>query len=166
MTSRDKILSLGVSANDYAALAVYAANLNKWDLLQCGCDPLPGYKIPLVFTVGKKRGMFMLWDEYVERLGVTQCVEQDDAGHWEMSWRGHNSLGVYQVVRKPTEDIGAGYLAKIGAIVSQYPDLVYYHQTDARGYSIYIASRKELAASGHTVENLDCIYPTQAYVVM
>ena len=115
---------IGVSYEDADKLRLIERTLHRWAELECGD--------------GNECGSWMI--ERDEETNKPYFVRYD-----------HQSSKRYQT---PTADREAGALKRLQKILANYPELVYYHQSDPRGCSLYLIPKDRLSAG----ERLDSVY--------
>jgi hypothetical protein len=125
-----ELLNLGISREDATALRRISMTLHRWHELECG-DTNNFASVCLVRGKRAADGRFT-YDEagkpYLERLSRTA----------------NNPIPTYTLI--PDRERGA--LRRLAAIMSRYPKLTSYVQTDPRGPSLYIG--KHLQESNYT----------------
>ena len=119
---------IGVSYEDADKLRLIERTLHRWAELECGN--------------GNEHGSWMI--ERDEETGKPYFVHHV-YGHGNWPDRVH---------RTRTPDREAGALKRLQKILTNYPDLVYYHQTDPRGCALWLVPKDTLSNG----ERLDSVY--------
>ena len=87
----------------------------------------------------------------LSRWGELECGDGNDYCSWSIE-RDEVTDKPYMVTyphdgksrRRPVADREKGALKRLQAIMSKYPDLLAYHQTDPRGCAVYLVRRSEV----------------------
>ncbi len=94
------------------------------------------------------------------RWGCLECGDSNEYGSWAIerdekterpymvrhNWR--HGQGKDTVTRYPVPDREKGAIKRTEAILSRYPSLWYYYQTDPRGASLYVGRRADIPEMG------------------
>jgi hypothetical protein len=119
---------IGVSYEDADKLRLIERTLHRWAELECGD--------------GNEHGSWM--------------IERDEATN--KPYFVHEIYGRGQIPHKthrtPTADRESGALKRLEKIMSAYPSLVYYHQSDPRGCALWLVPKDRLSNG----ERLDSVY--------
>ena len=114
------------------------------------------YRIGIDFhDVEKLRRIAMQLHNWHEKECGTDhgCIERDETtgkAYW---------LNSTTMKRYPIRDMETKALARLETMMKEkYPDLIPYVQTDPRGASVYILTKKQLMYGGMKIEQLDSIY--------
>ena len=96
----------------------------------------------------------------LSRWGELECGDSNDYGSWAIErdpetqkpFRVHHSYPRIAGAKSTTTryaipDKEAGALKRLAGIMSKYPDLWAYHQTDPRGCSLYVGKKDDVKGS-------------------
>ncbi len=94
-----------------------------------------------------------------------ECGDDNDYASWSIE-RDEQTDKPYMVCsphkgeswRCPIADRETGARKRLAVILSKYPSLHAYIQTDPRGAALYLLTAEQVAWNGGTVEQLDAIY--------
>jgi len=96
----------------------------------------------------------------LSRWGELECGDGNDYCSWSIE-RDEVTDKPYMVTyphdgksrRRPVADREKGALKRLQAIMSKYPDLLAYHQTDPRGCAVYVL-RKDDVPVGSSIDSV------------
>ena len=107
----------GISYGDADKLRLIEKTLQRWAELECGDS-----------------------NEYAS--WAIERDEKTDKPYMVRQVYGHGQPD--RTIRTPIADREKGALKRLAAIMAQYPDLLYYHQTDPRGCALYILRKSDV----------------------
>lgn len=120
--------TIGVSYEDADKLRLIERALHRWAELECGDE--------------NEHGSWMIErDEDTEKPYFVHHVY----GHGKWPDRVH---------RTATSDREKGALKRLDKLMTSYPELVYYHQSDPRGCALWLVPKDRLSGG----ERLDSVY--------
>ena len=117
---RTRLAALGIPCGDAETLRRISMTLHRWAELECGDSNDYG----------------------------SWCIERDDNSDGPpFRVHHHYAHGLCKdtVTRTPVADRERGALRRLTVLMSTYPDLTFYHQTDPRGCALYIIKRADVA---------------------
>ena len=119
---RNRLAALGIPYGDAETLRRISMTLRRWSDLECGD--------------GNDYGSW--------------CIERDDNGDGKPFMvhhhYAHSGTAPFPLPsRTPIQDRERGALRRLAILMSGYPDLTFYHQTDPRGCALYIVKRADVA---------------------
>lgn len=128
----ERLTRLGISYDDAQKLRRISLTLHRWFELECGD--------------GNNYGSW--------------AIERDEATDKPYLVRHHYRHGQGQdsTSRTPIADRETGARKRLAVILSKYPTLHAYIQTDPRGAALYLLTAEQVAWNGGSVEQLDSIY--------
>jgi hypothetical protein len=127
----ETIIRAGISSEDARALRRISITLHRWHELECGADN--GYA-SFVVTRGRKEKREFIYDE-----NGSPFIESHPHSGAKTSY-------------EPIADRERGAKDRLAKIMTRYPELGTYIQTDPRGCALYIIPRDKIR-DGLTVEN-------------
>ena len=96
----------------------------------------------------------------LSRWGELECGDGNDYCSWSIERdevTGKPYMATYphdgKSSRRPVADREKGALKRLQAIMSKYPDLLAYHQTDPRGCAVYVL-RKDDVPVGSSIDSV------------
>lgn len=110
----NRLQSLGFTFAEACQLRLIQFTLHNWDEAECG--------------------------DSNDRF--SRCLERDEVTnkpYWVVRWHNDN-----KVRRTATPDREKGALKRLAKIMSNYPDMVAYHQGDCRGCALYIVPKSRI----------------------
>ena len=113
----DQVCRIGVSFDDARALRRISMTLRRWYEYECGID----------------------------KSGRTLTIERDENDRPFLRIMGPSKIG-YVDLRFATPDRERSALKRLAKIMTRYPDLAPYVQTDPRGCSLYILRPADVPA--------------------